>query len=301
MSSITNLNQVLIGSAPDSWGVWFPSDERQIPAARFLDELAAAGYHCLELGPWGYLPTQTEALRQELVRRDLSLTATTIIGDLTDDVASDELVRQIEIMAPIQHALGADFVVLIAAMYTDLFTGKRLRGPELALDEWKRLIVNTERIAKKVSAEGFKLVFHPHAETHVETEAQIERLLEETDPALVNLCLDTGHHCYCDGDPVRFLRRQANRIPYLHLKSCSLRIRDEVRSAGLSFAEGVRMGVMCEPAKGDVDFIAVRDAIKEIGFKGYAIVEQDMYPAPFDKPFPIAKRTRDFLKEIGIG
>jgi inosose dehydratase len=148
---------------------------------------------------------------------------------------------------------------------------------------------------------GFKLVFHPHAETHVETETQIERLLNETDSTLVNLFLDTGHHCYCDGSPISFLRRYPDRVPYLHLKSCDLRIRDEVRSAGLSFAEGVRMGVMCEPAKGDVDFIALRDVIKEIGFRGYAIVEQDMYPAPFDQPFPIAKRTRDFLKEIGIG
>jgi inosose dehydratase len=301
MSSNIESHQVLVGSAPDSWGVWFPNDDRQIPADRFLDELAAAGYHYLELGPLGYLPTETEVLRVELDKRGLSLAATTIIGDLTDNVATDELLHKVEVMAPVQHALGAHYVVLIAAMYTDLFSGKRLRGPELTLNEWRRLVTNTDRIGRRVNAEGFKLVFHPHAETHVETEVQIERFLNETDPALVNLCLDTGHHCYCDGDPVTFLRQHANRIPYLHLKSCDLRIRDEVRVAGLSFAEGVRMGVMCEPAKGAVDFITLRDVIKEIGFSGYAIVEQDMYPAPFDQPFPIAKRTRDFLKEIGIG
>ena len=47
-----------------------------------------------------------------------------------------------------------------------------------------------------------------------------------------------------------------------------------------------------EPARGVPDFLEVRNALAEVGYEGFAIVEQDMYPAPFDKPFPIAKRTR---------
>ena len=31
---------IRLGSAPDSWGVWFPSDPRQIPWERYLDEVA---------------------------------------------------------------------------------------------------------------------------------------------------------------------------------------------------------------------------------------------------------------------
>lgn len=50
-----------------------------------------------------------------------------------------------------------------------------------------------------------------------------------------------------------------------------------------------------------VDFIAFGDVLREIDYEGFAIVEQDMYPAPFDKPLPIAKRTRAYLREIGIG
>ncbi|MGH1553457.1 hypothetical protein ACRAWF_20300 [Streptomyces sp. L7] len=40
-----------------SWGIWFPEVEHQVPYTRFLDELAEAGYQWLELGPYGYLPT----------------------------------------------------------------------------------------------------------------------------------------------------------------------------------------------------------------------------------------------------
>jgi len=35
--------------------------------------------------------------------------------------------------------------------------------------------------------------------------------------------------------------------------------------------------------------------------EGFAIVEQDIDPASFEKPLPIAKRTRDHSREIGIG
>jgi inosose dehydratase len=61
------------------------------------------------------------------------------------------------------------------------------------------------------------------------------------------------------------------------------------------------MDMFCEPSKGVVDFEAFRDLLREIDFEGFAIVEQDMYPAPFDKPLPIATRTGDYLRKIGIG
>jgi inosose dehydratase len=52
---------------------------------------------------------------------------------------------------------------------------------------------------------------------------------------------------------------------------------------------------------GAVDFIAFRDALREFNYQGLATVEQDMYPAPFDKPLPIAERTREYLQSIGLG
>jgi len=63
----------------------------------------------------------------------------------------------------------------------------------------------------------------------------------------------------------------------------------------------VQDDMFVEPSQGAVDFLAFRDVLREIDFNGWAIVEQDMYPAPFDKPLPIAKRTRAYLRQIGIG
>ena len=50
-----------------------------------------------------------------------------------------------------------------------------------------------------------------------------------------------------------------------------------------------------------MDYLALRDVLQEVNFNGFGIVEQDMYPVPFDKPLPIAKRTREYLRDIGIG
>src|SRR5207248_1950775 len=52
-----------IGTAPISWGVLLPSDPKQTPWNRFLDEVAAAGYEGTELGPYGYLPTDSTRLK----------------------------------------------------------------------------------------------------------------------------------------------------------------------------------------------------------------------------------------------
>ena len=44
-----------------------------------------------------------------------------------------------------------------------------------------------------------------------------------------------------------------------------------------------------------IDFVVLKDVLREVGYRGYGIVEHDMYPAPFEKPLPIAKRTRRYL------
>ena len=74
--------QVTIGTAPCSWGVWWPEGTPSgTPYDIFLDQAAEAGYKALELGPVGYLPTDIGQLREELARRDLSICGGTACYD----------------------------------------------------------------------------------------------------------------------------------------------------------------------------------------------------------------------------
>jgi inosose dehydratase len=293
---------VRIGSAPDSWGVWFPSDARQIPWQRFLDEIAQAGYEWTELGPYGYLPTELAALRAELDRRGLKVTAAFAMGHLEDPAAWPGIERQILGGGELVAALGGRFLVLIDDTYSDLFTGRATRPSRLDADSWNRLIDATHRAADLARSRlGLQLVFHPHAETHVEYEDQIEAFLAQTDPLRVALCLDTGHHAYRGGDPIAFFLRHHERVHYLHLKSVDRQKQQWVEREHIPFAIAVANDMFCEPAHGAVDFIAFRDALQKVDYDGWATVEQDMYPCPFDKPLPIAARTRVYLRSIGLG
>jgi len=294
--------QVTIGSAPDSWGVWFASDPKQTPWQRYLDEVAEAGYAWTELGPYGYLPTDVPTLRAELAKRNLTTTGTAVMVNLEDPAAWPELERQTRGAGELVAALGGKFLVLIDDTYSDLFTGRVTAPKRLDDDAWQRLIQTTHRVADIARDHfGLQLVFHPHAETHVEYEDQIERLLADTDPERVFLCFDTGHHAYRGGDPVAFMHTHHERIPYLHLKSVRPEMIAKVEKENIPFAIAVGNDMFCEPSEGAVNFLAFRDLLRDINYTGYAMVEQDMYPAPFDKPLPIAKRTRAYLRDIGIG
>jgi inosose dehydratase len=60
------------------------------------------------------------------------------------------------------------------------------------------------------------------------------------------------------------------------------------------------MGVFCEPAKGSVDFKGFANVLKEVGYAGLAIVEQDTINPPLDVPLPLAKRTLAYYQAAGI-
>jgi len=293
---------VRIGTAPDSWGVWFADDPKQIPWQCYLDEAARAGYTWTELGPYGYMPPDPVVLRTQFEQRGLKLSGSFVMANLESPTGWHEVERQLMETGEMIASLGGRYLVLIDDTYSDLFTGERREPPVLDDSAWKRLIETTHKVAR-IAQERFhlELVYHPHADTHVEFEHQIEKLLEETDPTLVSLCLDTGHHAYRGGDPVRFFRRHHKRIRYLHLKSVDFATQKKVEYGGIPFAIAVGMDLFCEPSIGVVDFSKFREALQESNYDGWATVEQDMYPAPFDKPLPIATRTRGYLQTIGIG
>ena len=95
----TIAGNLCLGSAPDSWGIWFPEDEQQVPYTRFLDELATAGYEWLELGPYGYLPTDPQRLKAELDARGLQVSGGTAFGALHRPEAWDEMLAHVRQVA----------------------------------------------------------------------------------------------------------------------------------------------------------------------------------------------------------
>ena len=294
---------VTLGTAPDSWGVWATEDDTQISWDRFLDEVAEAGYKWIETGPYGYLPTDITTLNLELERRGLKIPAVTIMVGHLDQVSDRQKIEDSVMAAGVLGAaVGAKYLVLIDDTYRDLNTGESVAPTHLDESGWQCLIDTTHRVADIASEKlGLRTVFHPHAETHIQYENEIEMFLEQTDPSRVSLCFDTGHHVYAGGDPVSFMRKHHDRISYIHLKSVDRHILNQVKVEDIPMVTATEMGVFCEPSDGAVDFVALSALLTEIQYDGWAIVEQDMRaPAP-RVSVNIAKRTRIYLEELGIG
>jgi inosose dehydratase len=173
---------VKLGIAPDSWGVWFPQHEKQPPWDRCLNEMQAAGYAGVELGPWGYLPNEQERLKTELEARNLELVAGTVGGNFLDAAAMDALCEKIDDVAELMKAFpSARYIVLLPPMYTDEETGALISDPELSDEQWAQYAANVQRVTDRIRSHGLEAAFHPHADSHVQTEAQIERLPAGTD------------------------------------------------------------------------------------------------------------------------
>lgn len=295
-STATHTEGLRIGTAPDSWGVWFAEHPRQTPWDRFLDEVAEAGYHYIELGPYGYLPTDPERLRDELAERDLELSGGTIFTGFHKGADQwDRAWKQVSDVATLVGALGAEHIVVIPDLWRSDLTGEALESRTLDDEQWKALAAGHDRLGKALTEEyGIKQQFHSHADSHVGTTGEVERLLAETDPRYVNLCLDTGHFAYYGGDNVALMQRHPERIGYLHLKQIDPALIWEVLKNDTPFADAAS-AIMVEPPNGIPDFAPVIEAALRINPDLFAIVEQDMPGCDIDVPAGIATRTRQHI------
>ncbi|MBF4577633.1 sugar phosphate isomerase/epimerase [Frondihabitans sp. VKM Ac-2883] len=298
VTSTTVQPGIRIGTAPDSWGVWFAEHPSQIPWERFLDEVEKAGYEWIELGPFGYLPTDPHQLEDELGKRGLKLSAGTVFtglhkGDDQWQRAWDQALH----VAGLASKLGAEHLVVIPDLWRSDLDASVIEARTLTTEQWGKLGAGHDKLGKALLEEfGVKQHFHTHADSHVGTYQETERFLEVTNQQFTNLCLDTGHFAYYGGDNVRLIEQYPDRIGYLHLKQVDSDLRFTVLKNDIPFGDAVAMGVMVEPPTGVPEFAPIIEAVAKIDPTIFGIVEQDMFPvSSIDLPLGIATRTREHI------
>ncbi len=174
--------------------------------------------------------------------------------------------------------------------------------PELGLSDaqWQTFAAGANRVARAVKEQtGLRTVFHHHCAGYVETPAEIDRLLALTDPALVGLCLDTGHCTFGGGDPVALYQRYHDRIWHVHFKDFDPKVAAQSKAEGWDYFAAIRHGVFCELGQGAVKFPAMRDALSAQAYDGWIVVEQDVLPS-LGSPKASAQRNRDYLRSLGL-
>jgi inosose dehydratase len=277
-------NGIKLGTAPISWGVCeLPDWGVVLPYRRVLDEMASLGYRGTELGPWGYLPQDAIALGKELRARELDLAGAFCPVTLHDPSRYEDQLRYAMDTARLLAALGAPVLVLAEAgdAKREKIAGRvGANDPRFTEEEWKRFAEGANEIARRARDMGLVTAFHPHAGTYVETPREIDELLRRTDPLLVGLCLDTGHVAYGGGDPVALAKRDPTRVRHVHLKDIYRDRYERALARKLDFTAAVGEDVFAPVGSGSVDMSGVLRILRESGFDGWLIVEQDIRIAP---------------------
>ena len=297
---------IQIANAPCSWGVLeFDRAGQAIPYSQVLNELAATGYAGTELGDYGFMPTDPTELRRELAARELELVGAFVPVALeradTHEAGANEALKVARLLSA--ASTTQPFIVLAAENGVDpertRHAGRIQPEQGLSDEQWRTFARGAEYVARTVREQtGLRTVFHHHCAGYVETPAEIDRLLELTDPEILGLCLDTGHYLYGGGDPLLALRRHADRIWHVHFKDCHPDVAHRARVEGWDYFTAVREGVFCELGQGNVDFESITLDLKQM-HDGWIVVEQDVLPG-MGTPAESAARNRTYLRSIGL-
>jgi inosose dehydratase len=122
---------------------------------------------------------------------------------------------------------------------------------------------------------------------------EVDRVLEATDPRYVKLLLDIAHYQQGGGDPVRAVRRYADRILFLHIKDVQSPLPGHT-------GDPMRSYRFVEIGRGTVDVKSVFAALAEVKFKGWAIVELDAVPDKARTPKESALIAKQYLQQLGF-
>ncbi|NIA69776.1 TIM barrel protein [Pelagibius litoralis] len=292
-----------IGNAPCSWGVEFADDPRNPDWQQVLDDAAAAGYGGLELGPIGYMPEDPAVLRRNLAERRLSLIGGVVFRPFHDPAKWDEVQAASRRTCQALSAHGAKHLVLIDSIAARRAptAGRAAEAERMSETDWRAFIDRIRSVARMGAEEyGLSVALHAHAAGYMEFEDELERALGEIDVELLSVCLDTGHCVYAGFDPVDFYRRHADRVSYIHFKDVDPDVKARVVEERIGFYDACAQGLFCTLGQGAVDFEAMRDALTEKGFDGWATVEQDCDPAGDTAPLADAKANLTYLRSIGL-
>ena len=256
-----------IAGAPISWGVCeVPGWGYQLDPERVLSEMGEAGLTATELGPEGFLPAEPAELTALLGRHGLSC-----VGSFAPVVLHDAGHDPVPDVAGVLESLvaaGASMLVLAAATGTDGYDSR----PDLDDEQWSTLLTNLDRLAVAAAERGITAVLHPHVGTMVEKGDEVARVL---DGSSIALCLDTGHLLIGGTDPLQLAREVPGRIAHAHLKDVDEELAALVQSGELTYTEAVAQGMYTPLGTGDVDIAGIVTALRDNGFDGWFVLEQD--------------------------
>lgn len=131
------------------------------------------------------------------------------------------------------------------------------------------------RFAEKSRAFGLTSNLHPHHNTWVMYQDEIEYILDNLDSKLISFAPDTAHLVAGNCDPVAMIKKYIDRVNFTHFKDIK---NANVQSAGMAEAGMEVYTNFAELGTGCVDFRSIFDLLKEANYDGPLCEELDTAP-----------------------
>jgi len=265
---------IRFGYTAMTWG----SAERQA-----MDDISALGFPGIQFRVDAVTEFKPAELRELLAQHKLTFVALSSGEVSLDAPEADEISK---------HVANAQFVKESGGLYLQVLDQLKPYPRTVTPEECKKLGKLLTEIGKHTSGLGIPLGYHNHMNMIGEHPANLDLILENSDPRYVKLELDTAHLVAGGGDPAKMIERYYDRLLFLHIKD----VVDLPMTSKMKYPfQWVELG------RGKVDLPAVFAALDKVGFHGWAVVELDKVPDPSRTPKECAIISRDYLtKKIGV-
>lgn len=284
-----------LGMSPISWSNDdLPQLGGDTPLEVCLRETREAGFVGTETG--GKFPKQADALASILAAHDLVLVSGWYSGTLiNNDLESEK--RRIADQLALFKEVGASVIVYGETFNTvqnrrEMPFSSRQKLADFDVASYGRRLT---ALAEHCAEAGVPLTFHHHMGTAVETEQELDALMNATGEA-VGLLLDTGHLVFAGGDNASVIAKHGKRINHFHAKDVRADILADVDHQADSFLDCVLRGVFTVPSDGMIDYGAIMKQLFDCGYEGWLIVEAEQDPAKAN-PLEYAKMGYASLSE----
>lgn len=285
-----------------SWGIapigWrnddIPEIGKENTLSHLLSDIVVARFDGTEVG--GFFPAVT-ILKKELRLRNLRIAGQWFSSFMIRD-GLEETVKAFRNKCAYLQELNATVIVVSEQTYSiqglerNVFSEK----PYFTDAEWETLCLGLNELGRIAQSFGLKLVYHHHMGTGVQTAEEVNRLMENTDPAFVHLLYDTGHIYVSDGDYMNLLTKHVGRIQHVHFKDVREDVMDRCRVEGKSFLQSFLSGMFTVPGDGCIDFVKPYQFLLESGYSGWILVEAEQDPA-VAHPLEYALMARKYIDE----
>ena len=291
-------NKVKLGIAPIAWtNDDMPDLGKENTFEQCVSEKALAGFTGSEVG--NKYPKDPEVLKKALELRGVEICNQWFSSFLITK-PFEEVEKEFRAQLAFLKAMGAKVIGASEQSYsvqgqmdTPVFGHKY----EMNDEEWDTFCTGMNKLGKIAKEEyGIALTFHHHMGTVVQSLAEVDRMMENTDPEYVSLLFDTGHFTYCGEDPLEVVKKYVHRIKHVHLKDIRPEVVEQVKKENMSFLAGVRAGAFTIPGDGCINYDPIFKVLEDAGYEGYMVVEAEQDPAKAN-PLEYAIRARKFIAE----